>query len=66
MRIGDLVRMKYEAWALMKARKARTENQENIGIVYDIAGKGLKVLMPTGEIKVGLTTQWETLNDHHD
>ena len=62
MKVGDLVRMKYEAWALTHARKARSKNPENVGVVYDIAGKGLKVLMSTGEIKVGLTTQWEVVN----
>ena len=66
MKVGDLVHMKYDVWVHMKSRHARTDASEDIGIVYDIAGKGIKVLMPTGDIKVGLTTQWEIINDYYN
>ena len=56
MKVGDLVRMKYEL------RNRRTDYTDNIGIVYGLAGRGLKVLMPDGKIKVGLTDHWETIN----
>ena len=62
MKVGDLVRMKHETWAVTTARRARPDHIEDVGIVYSIAGKGLKVLMPDGSIKVGLMHYWETVS----
>ena len=63
MKVGDLVRMKREVWATATARRVKPSSHEDVGVVYDIAGKGLKVLMPSGDIKVGLTEYWEVLNE---
>ena len=62
MKVGDLVRMKNETWAVTTAKRARTNHVEDMGIVYSIAGKGLKVLMPDGAIKIGLMYHWEIVN----
>ena len=56
MKVGDLVRMKYEL------RNRRADYTDDFGIVCGLAGKGLKVLMPNGKIKVGLIDHWETIN----
>ena len=61
MKVGDLVRMKHETWAITTARNARTDHAEDVGIVYGIAGKGVKVLIPGGGIKVGLVDHWEVV-----
>ena len=61
MKVGDLVRMKYETWAVTTAKRARPDHVEDVGIVYSIAGKGLKVLMPDGIVKVGLMDYWEVM-----
>ena len=65
MKVGDLVRMKYEMWW-----KIRTSNPtlnphraytDQPGIVYSVAGKGIKVLMPNGKMKVGLIDHYEII-----
>ena len=61
MKVGDLVRMKNETWAVTTAKRVRPDHVEDVGIVYSIAGKGLKVLMPDGSIKVGLMDYWEVM-----
>jgi hypothetical protein len=62
MKVGDLVRMRNEVWAVTTARRARTDHVEDMGIVYSIAGKGLKVLMSDGSVKVGLVDCWEVVH----
>ena len=60
MKTGDLVKMKYEMWWKVRNRKKDYTNE--CGIVYDIVGKGLKVLMPDNSIKLGLINHWEVVN----
>ena len=57
MKVGDLVKMKHEAWWSTNLR--RRDYTEVCGIVYGIAGKGVKVLMPDNTIKIGLVDHWE-------
>lgn len=59
MKVGDLVRMKYEMW--WKVRNRDKDFTEDVGIVYGIAGRGIKVFMPNGKIKVGLIEHWDVL-----
>ena len=64
LKVGDLVKMKYEMW--WKLRTSAGQNRFNgytdeCGIVYGIAGKGLKVLMPDSTVKLGLVDQWEVV-----
>jgi len=61
MKVGDLVKIKYDVWITKKSRKTRPENYIDVGLVFSIAGKGLKILMPDGRIKIGLIDQWEIL-----
>ncbi len=62
MKVGDLVRMKNETWAVTTAKRARPNHVEDTGIVYGIAGNGIKVLMPDNTIKLGLADHWEVVN----
>ncbi len=66
MKVGDLVRMKYEMWWRLKDTSAGLSEHraytDQHGIVYGMAGKGLKVLMPGGKIKVSLVDYWEVVN----
>ncbi len=65
MKVGDLVKMKYEMWWKLKhanpALNPHRAYTDQPGIVYGIAGKGVKVLMPDGKIKVSLTDYWEII-----
>ena len=61
MKVGDLVRMKNETWAVTTAKRARPDHVEDLGLIYSMAGKGLKVLMPDGSIKVGLVYHWDVV-----
>ena len=61
MKVGDLVRMKAETWAVTRARRARPDSVGDMGMIYEIAGKGIKILMADGAIKLGLTDHWETM-----
>ena len=61
MKVGDLVRMKGECYASM--RPGHPQATTRIGLVFAVAGRGLKVYMPNGAIKVGLTNQWEIINE---
>ncbi len=60
MKVGDLVKMKYEAWWSTNLRRRR-DYTDACGIVYGIAGKGVKVLMPDNTIKIGIVDHWELI-----
>ena len=65
MKVGDLVKMKYEMWWKMRdlpGKTRATDHTDQCGIVYGIAGRGIKVLMPDNTIKLGLTDHWEVVN----
>ena len=61
MKVGDLVKMKYEGWWNPNLR--RKDYTSAYGVIYGIAGRGLKVLMPDNTIKLGLTDHWEIVNE---
>ena len=65
MKVGDLVRMKYEAWWNIRNSNPSLSRSRDYtdayGIVYAIAGKGVKVFMPDGKIKVGLIDHYEII-----
>ena len=65
MKVGDLVKMKYELWWNLRNSNPSPNRHraytDQTGIVYGIAGRGIKVLMPDSTIKVGLTDQWEVV-----
>ena len=67
MKIGDLVKMKYEMWwkirNLGNPGSSRKDYTDHLGIVYSIHAKGIKVLMPDGNIKVSLVDYWEVVNE---
>ena len=58
MKVGDLVKMKYDIWRKSQSTSAQYPDP---GIVFGIAGKGIKVLMPDGKVKVGLIDHWEII-----
>ena len=62
MKVGDLVKMKYEMWWNPNLRRKDYTNA--CGIVYGIAGQGIKVLMPNNTLKVGLLNQWEVVGEN--
>lgn len=62
MKTGDLVRMKYEMWWKLRSRKK--DYVHECGIVYSTHARGVKVLLPGGEIKVGLIDHWEVVNEN--
>jgi len=61
MKVGDLVKMKFGSW--WEVRNRKKEYTDLCGIVYSIAGRGIKVLMPDGAIKIGLADHWETIQE---
>ena len=65
MKVGDLVKMKYEMWWKLRdsnpSQNRHRAYTDQPGIVYGIAGRGIKVLMPDNTIKVGLIDQWEVV-----
>tara|TARA_R110000851_G_scaffold268788_1_gene421508 strand:+ start:134 stop:349 length:216 start_codon:yes stop_codon:yes gene_type:complete len=60
MKVGDLIKMKPEMW--WKVRSRTKDYHKGYGIVYDIAGRGLKVLMPDNTIRASLSYQWQIVN----
>ena len=59
MKVGDLVRMKHEA----RWRQSRINRCDDTCIIYGIVGKGIKVLLPDGKVKVGLADHWEVVSE---
>ena len=57
MKVGDLVKMKYEMW--WKVRNRKKDYTDEVGLVYSTHAKGMKVLLPDGKIKVTLIDYWE-------
>ena len=56
MKTGDLIKMKHDVWWTPNLRRKHYTTE--CGIVYGVAGKGVKVLMPDGKIKVSLVDYW--------
>ncbi len=65
MKPGDLVKMKYEMWWKVRnmGNPARHSYTDQCGIVYSVAGKGIKVLMPDGKIKIGLIDHYDIVQE---
>ncbi len=65
MKVGDLVKMKYEMWWKVRnlGNPAKTKYSDQCGIVYGIAGRGVKVLMPCGKIQVGLINHYDIVQE---
>jgi hypothetical protein len=61
MKVGDLVRLKKEMWR--KPRHRSKKDPGAIGIVYGIAGKGVKVLMHDSTIRIGLVDHWDVMQE---
>ena len=61
MKVGDLVKMKYEMWWKLRSRKK--DYVHECGIVYSTHAKGVKILLPDGKVKVGLIDHWEVINE---
>lgn len=57
MKVGDLVKMKHEMWWNPNLR--RKDYTDTCGVIYGIAGRGLKVLMPDSTVKIGIIDHWE-------
>ena len=60
MKVGDLVKMKYENhWRL----KERGDYTISYAIVLERYGPAVKVLMPDGRIKSSLASEWDIINE---
>ena len=62
MKVGDLVKMKYEMWWKIRNYHGKSRSKDytaQCGIVYGVAGNGIKILMPDNTIKTGLADHWE-------
>ena len=64
MKVGDLVKMKHDGW--WNPELQRRDYTSLCGIVYGIAGRGLKVLMPNSTIKLGLIDHWEVVGTNNE
>jgi|LWDU01.1.fsa_nt_gi hypothetical protein len=61
MKIGDLVRLKRKMWRKEQHRKK--QHISDLGVVYGLAGKGVKVLMHDSTIRVGLIDHWDVIQE---
>ena len=60
MKVGDLVKMKYEMWWKLRSRK---DFEHNVGIVLERAHNAVKVMLPNGCVKRDLVECWEIINE---
>lgn len=58
MKQGDLVKMKYSSWWTLRDRRDYTDR---VGVVYEVSGSAIKILMPDNKIKVSLSDYWEKI-----
>ena len=66
MKIGDLVKMKYEMW--WKIRNSPGKSRVNgytsdVGIVLERAHNAVKVMLPSGHVKRDLVEHWEIVSE---
>ena len=61
MKVGDLVRMKYEMW--WKVRDRKKDYTEEIGIVLNKDYNAVKIFLPNGQVKSWLAENWEVVNE---
>jgi len=57
VKVGNMVRMKYEMWWKLKSRK---DFVSDVGVVIDKPSYNIvEVMLPGGRIKVDLAESWE-------
>ena len=61
MKVGDLVKMKYEMW--WKVRNRRKDYTAFYGIVSNKSGRGIAVHMPDNSTMLGLAEEWEVVSE---
>jgi hypothetical protein len=61
--VGDLVKMKYTMWWRLRQIPENLRYVDEIGIVLEISGGAIKVLLESGKIKSSLKEQWEVISD---
>tara|TARA_B100001123_G_scaffold51154_1_gene52872 strand:- start:8433 stop:8618 length:186 start_codon:yes stop_codon:yes gene_type:complete len=60
VKVGDLVKMKYEMWWKLRSRKYFVSD---IGTVVNKPSYNIiEVLLPDGSLKNGLVENWEVIN----
>ena len=65
MKVGDLVKMKYAMWWLLRGERAASRKYtEKVGVVTSADHNAIKVLL-VGEdrARVGLKEEWEIINE---
>ena len=60
MKVGDLVKMKYEMWWKLRSRKDYTNSA---GIVLERGYNDVRVMLPGGQVRRGLAENWEVINE---
>jgi hypothetical protein len=60
MKVGDLVKMKYEMWWKLRSRKDFVDSP---AIVLEQAHNAVKVLLPSGLVKRDLIEHWEVISE---
>ena len=60
MKVGDLVKMKYEMWWKLRSRK---DYVSDVAIVLETVHNAVKVMLPNGTVKHDLTECWEVVNE---
>ena len=59
MRVGDLVKMKYDMWWKLRSRK---DYVHCVGVVLERHHNAVKILLATGDIKCDITDSWKVIN----
>ena len=60
MKVGDLVKMKYEMWWKLRSRKNFVTD---IALVLEQEYNAVKVMLPNGLVKLGLVENWKVINE---
>ena len=60
MKVGDLVKMKYDMW--WKVRNRKKDYIDDISIVLETAYNAVKVVLPSGLVKRDLIEHWEVIS----
>jgi len=61
MKVGDLVKMKYEMWWKLRSRK---DYVADVAIVLEAVHNAVKVMLPNGCVKHDLIECWEVVSEH--
>ena len=60
MKVGDLVKMKYEMWWKLRSRK---DYVSDVGVVFETAHNAVRVMLPSGLVRRDLIEHWEVISD---